>query len=85
MMKDVEAKLEFKVDAVISDFKETGVQVKRLEALQDVWEQRSADAKLKMAEGQCELSDKIRDKTSHMDAKLDELDRIVKHLPDKVQ
>ena len=48
MMKDIERKLEFKVDAVVTDYKEQHVHVKRLEAMQEVWDARSTEARKKL-------------------------------------
>ena len=71
MVKDAEQQLEMKLDAVVSDYKENAVKVKRLEALQDVWEQRSADAKMRLAQARSEFTDKIREKTIPMDLKIE--------------
>ena len=49
MITDAEQQLEMKLGLLESNYKESGVSIKRLEALQDVWEQRSADAKMKLA------------------------------------
>ena len=67
---DMEAKQESdgavideKIERIDDNFKETGIRVGRLEALQDIWEARTIDHQMQIQDCRAEIETKVKEYT----------------------